>query len=133
MADPDGAERDDQFRRAARDVYLDRSFGGMWFGKLRLDPWPSSPGFDRGPPGESGVPAPVEVSEKARLFTGALRRSIEIRDRECTHPYCDIEADKCQADHIIPYAAGGLTTQENGRLLCGFHNRQRNGLPPPGD
>ena len=43
----------------------------------------------------------------------------------CTHPYCYEPAENCQADHIEPYAEGGPTTQENGRLLCGFHNRLR--------
>ncbi|HXA31454.1 MAG TPA: HNH endonuclease signature motif containing protein, partial [Acidimicrobiales bacterium] len=73
----------------------------------------------------------VEVSETTRLFTGATRRAIELRDRQCTHPYCDRPASDCQADHIIPYADDGPTNQENGRLLCGFHNRLRNGRPPP--
>ena len=73
----------------------------------------------------------VEVSVTTRLFTGATRRAIELRDRECTHPYCDIPAHDCQVDHIIPYAQNGPTTQENGRLLCGFHNRLRNQRPPP--
>jgi 5-methylcytosine-specific restriction endonuclease McrA len=73
----------------------------------------------------------VEVSETTRLFTGATRRAIELRDRQCTHPYCDLPASACQADHIIPYTEDGPTTQENGRLLCGFHNRLRNGRPPP--
>jgi hypothetical protein len=73
----------------------------------------------------------VEVGETARLFTGATRRAIELRDRECTHPYCNRPASACQADHVIPYADGGPTTQENGRLLCGFHNRLRNQRPPP--
>ena len=58
-----------------------------------------------------------------RIFTGATRRAIEIRDRQCTHPYCDRPAKYCQIDHIKPYTQGGLTTQDNGRLLCGFHNR----------
>ncbi|HEX4217100.1 MAG TPA: DUF222 domain-containing protein [Acidimicrobiales bacterium] len=73
----------------------------------------------------------VEVSATARLFTGATRRAIELRDRECTHPYCDIPAPDCQVDHIIPFAEGGPTTQDNGRLLCGAHNRMRNQRPPP--
>ena len=229
LADPDGADKDDQLRRAARDVYLDRSYGGMWLGKLTLDPisgaivggelerleqvmfaadWAEAkaatgreptlsalartPGQRRadalvematrskmvpegarrpGPllsilidyqttqrvceladgtvvaPGslrswmdealfERAVFTPsrrVECSKRARLFTGATRRGIELRDRECAHPYCDVEASKCEADHIIPSAAGGLTIQENGRMLCGFHNRQRNHQPPPDD
>ena len=35
-----------------------------------------------------------------RNFTGALRRAIEVRDRTCTHPYCDVRADRSDADHV---------------------------------
>ena len=73
----------------------------------------------------------VQVSATARLFTGATRRGIQLRDRECTHPYCDRPAVDCQVDHIQPFGQDGPTTQENGRLLCGFHNRLRNQRPPP--
>ncbi|MHB1721261.1 MAG: hypothetical protein ACYCV1_14270 [Acidimicrobiales bacterium] len=31
-----------------------------------------------------------------------------------------------------PFSQGGKTTQDNGRLLCAFHNRARNQRPPPG-
>jgi hypothetical protein len=78
----------------------------------------------------------VEVSATARLYTGATRRAIELRDRQCTHPYCDVPAASCQGDHITPYHAGGATVLVNGRLLCGYHNRLRNRekqRPPPGD
>jgi hypothetical protein len=78
-----------------------------------------------------GPDARVEIGATSRLFTGATRRAIELRDRECTHPYCDLPADRCQVDHILPYAQNGPTTQENGRLLCGYHNRLRNQRPPP--
>jgi 5-methylcytosine-specific restriction endonuclease McrA len=78
-----------------------------------------------------GPDARVEIGTTSRLFTGATRRAIELRDRECTHPYCDLPADRCQVDHILPYASGGPTNQENGRLLCGYHNRLRNQRPPP--
>jgi hypothetical protein len=82
----------------------------------------------------------VEVSETARLFTGATRRAIELRDRCCQHEYCDQPAGRCQADHIVPYNQGGPTRQDNGELLCGFHNRLKEKLsadgrrqrPPPG-
>jgi len=80
-----------------------------------------------------GLGRRVEVSECARFFTGATRRAIELRDRRCTHPYCDEPAENCEADHIEPYSQGGATTQENGRMLCRFHNRLRNQRPPPGD
>jgi hypothetical protein len=68
----------------------------------------------------------TDVSVRQRFFTGALRRAIEVRDRHCQHPSgCHTPACWCQVDHIVPYAEGGTTTQDNGRLLCGVHNRQR--------
>jgi hypothetical protein len=230
LADGDGVEEDDQKRKDRRDVYLDRSFAGMWLGKVTLDPisgdivggelerlakemfeadWAAARGTlgreptgsdltrtpgqrradalvematrSRTTPADGRRPAPlfsiiidydslrsrvcelaggtvvapgallpwlteaylervvfapghrVEVSSTARLFSAATRRGIELRDRECTHPYCDVPAASCQVDHIIPFSHGGFTVQENGRLLCGFHNRQRNHLPFPDD
>jgi hypothetical protein len=72
----------------------------------------------------------IECSPTSRFFTGATRRAIEVRDLECTHEYCDLPAEVCQIDHIVPWTDGGETTQENGRVLCGFHNRLRNHGPP---
>lgn len=79
-------------------------------------------------------PVRVEVSAKARLFKGATRRAIELRDRVCQHRYCEIPASRCQADHILSYREGGPTTQANGRLACNRHNRLRvhgPDWPPP--
>lgn len=71
-------------------------------------------------------PTTVISVSKQRSFTGALRRAIEVRDRHCQHPAgCDVPADQCDADHIIPYAQGGPTAQHNGRLQCPTHNRNR--------
>jgi hypothetical protein len=70
----------------------------------------------------------IDVGVRQRFFTGALRRAIEVRDRHCQdHSGCDVPAERCHGDHRIPYALGGLTTQENGRCLCPVHNRQRVG------
>ncbi len=75
----------------------------------------------------------IECSKTARFFTGATRRAIEVRDQQCTHPLCEAPAQRCQIDHILPFSQGGETTQENGRVLCSFHNRLRNGDPPGGE
>jgi uncharacterized protein DUF222/HNH endonuclease len=233
LADPEGADAADEDRKAARNVYLEASFSGMWLGQMTLDPISGSvvsgelnrlehelfeadcaearellgrtPRIDelardggqrradalvematrsRSAPADGIRPAPlfsvlvgyetlhgricelengtvvapsalqpwmdaayferaifslgtrVDVSVRARLFSGGTRRAIELRDRICTHPYCYEPAETCEADHIQPYAQGGQTTQENGRLLCGFHNRLRNQRerrerPPP--
>ena len=66
-----------------------------------------------------------DVGVRRRLFSGATRRAVEVRDRECFHPYCDLPAERCQIDHVQPWAAGGPTVAANGRPACGFHNRER--------
>ncbi len=71
----------------------------------------------------------IDVGVAQRLFTGATRRAIEVRDRQCYHQFCEESASRCQADHIQPWSAGGPTTTKNGRLACGFHNRRRNRSP----
>jgi hypothetical protein len=93
-----------------------------------LLPWLDAALFERAvfAPGKR-----VEVSITSRFFTGATRRAIELRDRVCQHPMCDELAVRCQVDHIVEYAKGGPTTQENGRLLCEFHNCHPDQRPPP--
>jgi hypothetical protein len=223
LADPDGAEASDEERKAARNVFLESSLGGMWLGQMTLDPISGSivanelnrlehdlfeadcaeakerlghtaridelartsgqrradalvemATRSRTASAEGIRPAPlfsifvsyetihgricelengtvlhpsaldpwmdsayferaifslgnrIDVSVRSRFFTGGTRRAIELRDRMCTHPHCYEPAESCQVDHIETYASGGLTTQDNGRLLCGFHNRLRN-------
>lgn len=71
----------------------------------------------------------IDVGVHRRLFEGATRRAVELRDRECFHPTCDERVDACQIDHIEPSAWGGPTVQGNGRVACGFHNRARHRRP----
>ena len=72
-----------------------------------------------------------DVGVRRRIFNGATRRAVELRDRQCFHDLCDVPAEDCEVDHVLPYAAGGPTTEENGRAACGFHNRQRHRPRPP--
>lgn len=65
------------------------------------------------------------TSVRARFFTGATRRKVELRDRECYSEFCDQPAAECDIDHIHPHALGGLTEEGNGRPACSFHNRWR--------
>jgi hypothetical protein len=76
------------------------------------------------------APDRVRVSERTRLFRGAERRAVEIRDRYCTYPGCHVPAESCDVDHVIPYADGGPTTQENGRLRCTRHHPGRRRYQP---
>ena len=75
----------------------------------------------------------LDVGRRQRLFRGATRRAVEVRDRHCQGFGCDVPADRCEVDHVELYDAGGLTVQENGRLECPFHHRRRHRRmkPPP--
>ena len=71
----------------------------------------------------------IDLGIRRRLFTGATRQAVQLRDRQCVHPSCDTPAERCEVDHIQPYTDGGLTVQDNGRCLCKYHHRRAR--PPP--
>jgi hypothetical protein len=79
----------------------------------------------------------VQDISSARSFRGTLRRVLEVLHRRCDHKTCFVPADQCQGDHILAWSEGGLTTQDNGRLGCGPHNRwwytTGQSHPPPHD
>jgi hypothetical protein len=65
----------------------------------------------------------------ARRFTGAARRAVEVRDRHCQGPGCDIPAHRCDIDHRWRHSEGGVTRPDNGELRCPPHNRAREHPP----
>jgi len=71
------------------------------------------------------------VGVRRRIFSGATRRAVEVRDRECFHEFCDIPDDGCQIDHVQPWSTGELTVDDNGRTACGYHNRRRHRRTKP--
>src|ERR1700734_892101 len=77
-----------------------------------VSPWMDSAYFERA---IFSLGNRIDVSVRARLFTGGTRRAIELRDRICTHPYCYEPAERCQGDPIETWAEGGPPPQENGR------------------
>lgn len=66
--------------------------------------------------------AVLDVGRAQRLFGGALRRALILRDRGCTFPGCDRPASWCDGHHIVTFADGGQTCLDNGVLLCGHHH-----------
>lgn len=63
----------------------------------------------------------ARMSHRSRFFRGALRDAITIRDRECQHDVCDVVADRCDVDHVVPFPEGP-TSEANGEALCDHHN-----------
>ncbi len=68
----------------------------------------------------------VGMGSKARLFPAGMRRFVQVRDRACARPWCD--APIRHHDHILAWAAGGLTSRENQQGLCQSCNRTKEAL-----
>ena len=58
----------------------------------------------------------VAMESTARAFPVGLKRMIRWRDETCRTPWCNARIR--HLDHIIPAAAGGPTSYDNGQGLC---------------
>ena len=78
------------------------------------------------PDGHGGLVVPPPGALVYRP-TVALAERIRYRDRMCRHPGCDVPAQQCEIDHIVPYfhrdpESGGWTIDTNLHCLCRYHH-----------
>ncbi|WP_228032612.1 HNH endonuclease signature motif containing protein [Mycolicibacterium sp. P9-22] len=66
--------------------------------------------------------APLDVGRSERLFTPAIRKGLAVRDGGCAHPGCGRPVSWCDAHHIVEWRPGGVTSLDNGVLLCRRHH-----------
>ena len=72
-----------------------------------------------------GASLPLDLGRTRRLFNGAQRKALAIRDKTCRAEGCDIPATWCEAHHRgTPWSEGGRTNLDEGELLCGHHHHQ---------
>lgn len=64
----------------------------------------------------------TEAEAKGYRFPPAMRAAIIARDAHCRFPDCEIPAQWCDIDHVLPYAQGGSTSMSNAQLLCRHHH-----------
>jgi Domain of unknown function (DUF222) len=60
---------------------------------------------------------------RARTFTGGARLAAQLAAPHCLWPGCAVPTSRCEIDHSIDHADGGLTNPGNGAPFCGRHNR----------
>ncbi|WP_395155429.1 DUF222 domain-containing protein [Ilumatobacter sp.] len=69
---------------------------------------------------------PISYGRTRRLFTGPIRAMAKLLGHRCSHPGCDIPAERCQVDHLDEFANGtGHTSLTNAGLECSSHNRHK--------
>ena len=69
--------------------------------------------------GESAI---LDLGRERRLVSPDLRAALELRDRGCVMPGCDVGPVGCEAHHILSWAMGGVTALSNLVLLCVQHH-----------
>lgn len=62
------------------------------------------------------------LGRETRFPTAALRRRLELRDGTCRFPGCTRHASRCHAHHVVHWADGGPTTEEDMILTCARHD-----------
>ncbi|TFV72919.1 HNH endonuclease [Blastococcus sp. CT_GayMR19] len=70
--------------------------------------------------GPSGLP--LDVGREQRTASAGIRRAIEVRDVHCVFAGCRAPAAWCDVHHVIHWAFGGVTSRDNGALLCERHH-----------
>jgi hypothetical protein len=65
----------------------------------------------------------LDFGHETRLVSENLFLALVARDQHCRWPGCTIRATWCDAHHIIEWADGGPTTDENCALFCHRHHQ----------
>ncbi|HJE50941.1 MAG TPA: HNH endonuclease [Tessaracoccus flavescens] len=65
----------------------------------------------------------LDVGRAQRLVTPGIRRTLSLRDGGCVFPGCDKPDASCEAHHVRPWWAGGVTSLDNLALLCPHHHK----------
>jgi hypothetical protein len=66
---------------------------------------------------------PIDLGRSRRLFAGAARHAVLLRDGGCAFPGCTRPPRWTDIHHIVAWFDGGLTDLDNGVALCPHHHR----------
>lgn len=67
----------------------------------------------------------LDLGRTQRLFNRAQRKAMALRDQRCRAEGCTVPATWCEAHHFgRPWAAGGETNLDDGKLLCRWHHQR---------
>jgi len=64
----------------------------------------------------------LEMGREQRLFPRHIRRALDVRDKGCVFAGCHAPTWWCDAHHVLHWADGGETSEDNGALLCERHH-----------
>jgi hypothetical protein len=65
---------------------------------------------------------PLDLGRSKRVVPPHLRRAVELRDGHCVFAGCHAPAYWCDVHHLVHWADGGDTSEDNSGLLCERHH-----------
>src|ERR1041385_362272 len=65
------------------------------------------------------------VGRRTRTVSTRIRKALNLRDRHCQEPGCDVVAELCIPHHLRHVADGGTTKLPNLKLYCQAHHDKR--------
>ena len=69
-----------------------------------------------------GRSQPLDLGRKARFHTEPQRIALMLRDGGCAAVGCDWPPGMCHVHHRTPWSRGGMTTVDEGLMLCPRHH-----------
>lgn len=72
----------------------------------------------------------LDLGRRSRFHTASQRLAIQLAQRHCQGPLCDVPAWLCHVHHTTPWSAGGGTTTRDAQLLCPRHHTLVHRDPP---
>jgi Domain of unknown function (DUF222) len=67
---------------------------------------------------------PVHIACNTRVVSTRMHTLLQLRDRTCRYPGCNVSARKCEAHHVVHWIEGGATALHNLITLCRFHHHR---------
>ncbi|HYW27870.1 MAG TPA: DUF222 domain-containing protein [Terriglobales bacterium] len=64
----------------------------------------------------------LHVGRRTRTVSPRMRKALNLRDRHCQAPGCDVEPERCVPHHVRHWVDGGPTTLPNLTLRCDVHH-----------
>jgi hypothetical protein len=63
------------------------------------------------------------LGDSVRTASKKQRIALDVRDKHCAFPECQVDPSRCQAHHVIHWQHGGATDLDNLVLLCHQHHQ----------
>jgi hypothetical protein len=70
----------------------------------------------------NGASEVLDIGRATRIWPKPIRKALQLQDRGCGWPDCQMPLWACRIHHLTYWFHGGATSTHNGVHLCRFHH-----------